>query len=118
MTGEEPQQPMAASSDFLSDPGQRVQQVVLRWRGTERGQSIADLHNECRARVGAGGQRLVPERLLFVRNLDAATLKRELASRRLLRSESDPRFRGRAAGRFDAALCRPGPLASPPTVGC
>jgi hypothetical protein len=55
----------------------------------------------------------LPGRVIPVRNLDATSLRAELARRRLLRSEADPRFRVRPTGRFDAALV-PGGLSGQP----
>lgn len=83
---------------------ERLQQIVLSWRGAERNQSVTDLHAECSSAAGAAAHLLLPERVLLVRNLDTNTLRAELARRRLLRTDDDPRFRVRPTGRFDAAL--------------
>jgi hypothetical protein len=49
-----------------TDPGQRLEQIVLSWRGDTRGQGAADLYNECREAVGPGARDLLPSRLLYV----------------------------------------------------
>jgi len=91
----------------------RLQQIVLGWKGAERNQPVSDLHAQCFAAAGPSAHLLLPERVFPVRNLDSTRLRAELARRRLLRSEADPRFRVRPAGRFDAALVPGGPPGQP-----
>src|SRR5262245_35568800 len=92
---------------------ERLQQIVLGWHGVERNQPVTDLHAECYAAAGPAAHLFLPERVIPVRGLDATSLRAELARRRLLRSESDPRFRVRPTGRFDAVLA-PGGLSGQP----
>ncbi len=92
---------------------ERLQQIVLGWRGAERNQPVTDLHAECSSAAGSAAHLLLPERVFLVRNLDTGTLRAELARRRLLRTDDDPHFRVRPTGRFDAALV-PGGLAGRP----
>jgi superfamily II DNA or RNA helicase len=92
---------------------ERLQMIVLGWKGVGRSQSVTDLHAECSAAVGTLAHLFLPERVFLVRNLDATSLRAELARRRLLRSEADPRFRVRPTGRFDAVLV-PGGLSGQP----
>ena len=83
---------------------ERLQQMVLGWRGAERNQSITELHAECSAAAGPSAHLILPARVFLVRALDTSRLRAELARRQLLRSEADPRFRVRPSGRFDAVL--------------
>src|SRR4051794_34113283 len=94
----------SAGNSARTDIAERLQQIVLGWRGVERGQPITTLHDECCAAAGPSAHQLLPVRMFFVRNLDTASLRAELVRRRLLRTEDDPRFRVRPAGRFDAVL--------------
>jgi hypothetical protein len=91
----------------------RLQQIILGWRGVERNQPIIDLHAQCSAAAGVSTHLFLPERVFLVRDLDVTSLRTELVRRRLLRSESDPRFRLRPTGRFDAVLV-PGGLSEQP----
>jgi len=92
---------------------ERLQQIILGWRGVERHQPVTDLHTECSAAAEPSAHLFLPERVLPVRNLDVTSLRAELGRRRLLRSEADPRFRVRPTGRFDAVLV-PGGLSGQP----
>ena len=83
---------------------ERLQQMVLGWRGVERNQPITELHAECSAAAGPSAHLIIPARVFLVRALDTSRLRAELARRHLLRSEADPRFRVRPSGRFDAVL--------------
>jgi superfamily II DNA or RNA helicase len=96
-----------------TDLAERLQQLVLGWHGVERNQPVTDLHAECYAAAGPAAHLFLPERVFPVGGLDATSLRAELARRRLLRSESDPRFRVRPTGRFDAVLA-PGGLSGQP----
>jgi type I restriction enzyme R subunit len=102
-----------SSNAARTNLAERLQQIVLGWRGAERNQPVSDLHAECAGAAGAATHLFLPERVFPVRALDAGTLRAELARRRLLRSEDDPRFRVRPTGRFDAALV-PGGVAGQP----
>jgi hypothetical protein len=102
-----------AASPAGASPEERLQRIVLGWRGVERNQPVTDLHAECTAATGSAARLLLPERVFPVHNLDSASLRAELARRRLLRSEADPRFRVRPTGRFDAVLV-PGSLSGQP----
>ena len=78
----------------------------------ERNQPITDLHAECSA-ADPSAYLFLPVRVLPIRSLDTTSLRAELARRRLLRSEADPRFRVRPTGRFDAVLVPGGPSGQP-----
>lgn len=92
---------------------ERLQRIVLGWRGADRNQPVSDLHAECASAAGTATHLFLPERVFPVRALDAGTLRAELARRRLLRANDDPRFRVRPTGRFDAALV-PGGVSGQP----
>jgi superfamily II DNA or RNA helicase len=92
---------------------ERLLQIVLGWRGAERNQPITQLHAECVDAAGPSAHLLLPARVFPVHDLDRTSLRAELARRRLLRSEADPRFRVPPTGRFDAALVPGGPTGQP-----
>jgi hypothetical protein len=102
-----------ASGPARMSLAERLQQIVLGWRGVHRNQPVTDLHAECSAAAGLAAHLFLPERVFPVRNLDVLSLRAELARRRLLRSQADPRFRVRPTGRFDAVLV-PGGLSGQP----
>jgi hypothetical protein len=102
-----------AATDGYTDLVTRLQHKVLNWQGVSRNQPITELDAECRAVAGTAAQLLLPEWVFVIPDLDAASLRRELARRRLLRTEADPRFRVRPAGRFDAVLVPGGPSGRP-----
>jgi len=60
---------------FTADITIRLQQLVAGWQGAERNQSLFDLHNECLNAAGPGGHRLLPAKLLLVKNLDETNLQ-------------------------------------------
>ena|SRR5215469_6691771 len=89
---------------LIADISMRLQQLVNGWRGAERGEPLAALHNACVNAVGPGGRHLLPAQVLLVTNLDATSLQsalNKLIGRGLALSH---RFRVRPSGRFDAAL--------------
>lgn len=104
---------VAVSSPTHRNLGERLQHIVLGWRGTERSQPVTDLHAQCHDAAGLAAYHFLPERVCLVRGLDVTSLRAELARRRLLRSEADPRFRVRPSGRFDGVLVPGGPAGQP-----
>src|SRR5438093_10629304 len=80
-----------ASSPARASLAERLQKIVLGWRGAERNQPVTALHDECSTAAGPSAHLLLPERVFFVRDLDRISLRAEMARRRLLRSDSDPR---------------------------
>jgi type I restriction enzyme, R subunit len=98
-------QTAAPSSPFArTSLAERLQLIILGWRGAERNQPVSELHAECSSAAGRATQLFLPERVFLVRDLDVGSLRAALTRRRLLRDEADPRFRVRPSGRFDAAL--------------
>jgi hypothetical protein len=97
-------EPAVLYPSLIADTSMRLQQLVNGWRGAERGEPLAALHNACVNAVGPGGRHLLPAHVLLVANLDATNLQsalNKLTGRGLAPSH---RFRVRPGGRFDAVL--------------
>src|SRR5258707_15027185 len=89
---------------FTADITIRLQQLVTGWQGAERNQSLFDLHNECLNAAGPGGRRLLPAKLLLVKNLDETNLQAAIRNANGKGRGTIVRFRVKPLGRFDAAL--------------
>jgi len=89
---------------FTADITIRLQQLVAGWQGAERNQSLFDLHNECLNAAGPGGRRLLPAKLLLVKNLDETNLQAAIRNSNGKGRGTIVRFRVKPLGRFDAAL--------------
>ena len=91
----------------------RLQRLVAGWRGTERGQSLTALHDECRNAAGPGSRHLLPVRLLLVKDLGTTTLQVALRTLHGGGHNRPLRFRVVPTGRFDSALVPTGPAGAP-----
>lgn len=100
------------SAGSRSDISQRLQQKIASWRGTERGQTVKDLHEECRGTFGLAGNRLLPARILLVDDLNATSLQQSLNRFNGSYRRTEARFRVRPIGHFDMALVPTGPAGS------
>src|SRR5258708_27234955 len=89
---------------FTADIPLRLKQLVAGWQGAERNQSLFDLHNECLNAAGPGGRRLLPAKLLLVKNLDETNLQAAIRNANGKGRGILVRFRVKPLGRFDAAL--------------
>ncbi len=94
----------AIAPGLTGDTATRLQQIIVGWRGADRGEPLSALHTQCRDAAGPGGGALVPDRLVLVARLDEATLRaalgRPVGPHRIAHVD----FRVPIAGRFDAAL--------------
>jgi len=93
-----------SSTASNSDIGQRLQQKIAVWRGAERGQTVQDLHEECRTTVGLGGYQLLPVRVLQVDDLNTHTLQQALQRFNGKYQQPKVQFRVQPVGHFDMAL--------------
>lgn len=80
---------------------ERLQSIVIVWQGAERGQALADLHEQCKVIAGSVTIGVLPARLVFVQDLDATLLREALKQQQI---RANVRFRVPPIGRFDAAL--------------
>ena len=99
----------ASYPSLTADPALRLQQLVTGWRGTERGQHLSELHNECLNAVGPGGRHLLPTILLLVKDLDETNLQAAIRNSNGRGRGTIVRFRVKTLGRFDSALVPTGP---------
>jgi len=102
--GEGRTSPRSSAVVPIPDVAERLRQIVTGWRGTERGESVADLHRACRDAAGPNSRAFLPELVLAVDGLDAQALRAAPDSQHGLGRNGMVRFRGHVVGRFDAAL--------------
>jgi type I restriction enzyme R subunit len=101
--------PITSAATPIPDVAERLRQLVIGWRGAERGESIGDLHRACRDAGGPNSRAILPEQVLTVEDLDALTLRAALDAQHGAGRNGMVRFRGQVVGRFDAALVLVGP---------
>lgn len=92
----------------------RLQQLIVGWRGIDRGERLSALHDACVAAVGPGGRSLLPAAVLLVPDLDETSLATALRRASGVARSASPRFRALPSGRFDAALVPVGLAGEPP----
>jgi len=102
--------PDTTEADSESNLSERLQGIVTGWQGAERGQALGDLHQQCQDVAAFLKTAVLPSRLVFVPNLDGASLREALKQQRI---RGDVRFRVPPVGRFDAALVPVGPANKP-----
>src|SRR5262245_14741450 len=59
---------------------ERLQRIVLGWKGAERNQPVTELHAQCFAAAGPTAHLLLPERVFPVRNLDSTVRASRITS--------------------------------------
>ena len=97
-----------------ADPAQRLQNLILSWRGYESGEAITDLHEACRLAMGPGGAQFLPARLELLSSVDETTLRQLTNNPRGPAYSASLKFRATPIGRFDLALVPYSPTGQTP----
>lgn len=54
------------TSAHTGDTGDRLQQIIVVWRGADRGQPIVELHQACVTAAGPDARKLLPAQVVLV----------------------------------------------------